>query len=91
MRVTEIHSEDEAHLSRVLHFDEDGMVLTRSPARTRVGRHVWLEFAIEGAGRIRVLGEVVGRGPDSTRVRFKHMWPRDRVACQGLFTEALAA
>ncbi|MFT7624657.1 MAG: hypothetical protein ACI9WU_003845 [Myxococcota bacterium] len=75
--VTEIHSDTEAHVTRALELGRDGMTLRRSPARTRVGRFVWLEFALGGVG-MRVLAEVVGRSPESTRINFKHFWPQDR-------------
>lgn len=77
--VTEIHTDDEAYLTRALELGPEGMLLRRSPARTRVGRFVWLEFSVGGDGRMRVLAQVTGRSPDTTRVRFKHFWPVDRI------------
>jgi len=94
MSVTEIHSGDEAHLSRVLEVTPEGMVVSRSPALTNLGRHVWLELGLPadaGGGLVRILAEVVGRGPQITRFRFKHVWPRDRATCRRLVSEAKAA
>lgn len=90
MTVTEIHSGDEAFFTRVRSIDADGILLERSPARTAVGRHIWLEFS-NGQGSVRVLAEVVGRSPETTRVRVKHLWPRDRQGWQQLAVQAAAA
>ncbi len=92
MTLTEIHSGSEAFLTRVRHIDADGIVLERSPARTAVGRHLWLELVLaSGADPIRVLAEVVGRNPQTTRVRVKHVWPRDRHGWEQLTLQAEAA
>ncbi len=88
--VTEIHSHDEAHITRALELGPDGMTLQRSPARTRVGRFVWLEFGVGGTA-MRILARIAGRGPDSTRVEFVHMWPTDRTAYAALLSSAARA
>ena len=91
--VTEIHSDCEAYVSRVVDVNETGVVLERSPARTPVGRHVWLELALPSAPdrQIRILAEICGRGPEVTRHAFKHVWPADRDLWCGFVTHALAA
>lgn len=89
--ITEIHTDTEAHLTRVVEATPDGLVLRRSPARTPSGRHVWLEFALPPAGRIRVLAELVGRGPETTRYVFKHFWPADRARYMAFIGQAIAA
>ena len=91
--ITEIHSRDEAHLTRALDIDETGMVLQRSPSRTPVGQHVWLEFVLPQNPHkaIRVLAKIVGRSADTTRLTFKHVWPADRQTWFGFVNHALAA
>ena len=74
---TEIHSDDEAHMSRLLFCDGKGVVLSRSPADTDVGRFLWLELAIDGAP-FRALGKVVRCTSEELHVNFKHLWPHDR-------------
>ena len=76
--VTEIHSDTEAHLTSVLYLDTDGMVVRRSPARTSVGRHIWVEFCLPPGRRVRRLARVVGRSAEVTRLAFQHFWPADR-------------
>ena len=81
---TEFHSDTETHLTEILRYDEDGMLLRRSPAPTSVGRHFWLEFVLPAGGKARALVLVVGRDAETTRVRFKHLWPRHRAAYREL-------
>ena len=74
---TEIHSADEAHMSELLSCDGAGVVLSRSPAATNVGRYLWLELAIDNTP-FRALGRVVRCTTDELHVHFKHLWPQDR-------------
>lgn len=87
--VTEIHSDTEAHLTVAVELDAEGMTLRRTPALTKVGRHLWLELGLDDGSRMRVLATVVGRSPETTRVRFKHVWPRDRQRYQDLVQAAV--
>ena len=81
---TEIHSDTETHLTEILEYEENGMVLRRTPAPTSVGRHFWLEFVLPAGDKARALVLVVGRDIATTRVRFKHMWPHHRGAYREL-------
>ncbi len=74
---TEIHSDKEAHLSRLISCDDAGVVLSRSPADTGVGRYLWLELAIDDSP-FRALGRVVRCTSEELHVTFKHLWPNDR-------------
>ena len=78
MVLTEIHNGDEAYLTRTITLDAEGVVVERTPARVAMGRHAWLEFALDAGYIVRVLAEVVGRSATATRYRFTHFWPRDR-------------
>ena len=74
---TEIHSDAEAHMSRLLSYDSAGVVLSRSPAKTEIGRHLWVELAVNGAP-FRALGRVVRCTGEELHVHFKHLWPQDK-------------
>ena len=74
--VAELHTGDIAHLTHAVDMGPHEMVLLRTPADTAVGKHVWLEFTVNGRA-IKVLARVVGRTLETTRYRFKHMWPKD--------------
>jgi hypothetical protein len=61
-----------------------------------VGRFAWLEFELPGAGyRVKALAEIVAvfAGQEIHRVlcRFKHLFPRDRVAMNSFLEARLAA
>jgi hypothetical protein len=74
---TEIHSDAEAHMSRLISYDDSGVVLSRSPAQTDIGSHLWIELAVNGAP-FRALGRVVRCTAEELHVNFKHLWPQDK-------------
>ena len=88
--VTEIHSDDEAHVTQSVFTDGEELVGQRSPARANVGHFAWLEFALPEGNVVRALGEVIGRSVDTTRYRFKHIWPRDRVRMSDFLANAVS-
>lgn len=60
------------------------------------GRFSWLEFELPESGyRVKALGEMTGLlpGPGEDRVlfRFKHLFPRDRLALGDFLTHRVAA
>lgn len=60
------------------------------------GRFAWLEFELPLNGyRVKALGEVTsvvgGDGPTTVTYRFKHVFPRDRVAMNDFLTEEAVA
>lgn len=60
------------------------------------GRFAWLEFNLPDSGyRIKALGEVMavigGDGPTRVIMRFKHVFPPDRVAMEHYLSPRLAA
>lgn len=60
------------------------------------GRFTWLEFRLPDMGyRVKALGEVAsvvgGDGPTTVTYRFKHLFPRDRVAIYDFLTERAVA
>jgi hypothetical protein len=94
-RIPVIESDNRTHASECLatRVGPEGMEFCTDIPPT--GRFTWLEFELPGdERRIKALGEVVDvqHGPDRDRVqvRFKHLFPRDRVA-MNTFCHARAA
>ena len=75
--VTELHAHDLAYLTKSVRMTRSQITLGKTPARTAVGRHVWLEVILP-TGAIKVLARVIGRSMTSTTYNIKHMWPTDR-------------
>jgi hypothetical protein len=88
--VAELHTGNVAHLTHAVEIGPGEMVLMRTPADTAVGKHVWLEFTID-VEPIKVLARVVGRTLETTRYRFKHMWPADKERFTSYLCSAAAA
>jgi hypothetical protein len=59
------------------------------------GRYAWLGFDLPSGDSIKTLAEIVGVVGDAGRsrllVRFKHLFPRDRVAMEGFLNARAAA
>lgn len=63
--------------------------------RVPPGRYAWLGFDLPSGDSVKTLAEIVGVVGDSGRsrvlVRFKHLFPRDRVAMEGYLGARVAA
>jgi len=89
--VTEIHNDIEAYVSKAVELTTDGMSLQRSPALTKIGRFLWVEFVLPNYGQMRVLAEIAGRSAETNRVVFRHCWPQDRAAYLKYVAQELVA
>jgi hypothetical protein len=63
--------------------------------RVPPGRYAWLGFDLPTGIPVKTLAEIVGvvgdNGSSRVLLRFKHMFPRDRVAMDGFLTARAAA
>jgi hypothetical protein len=63
--------------------------------RVPPGRYAWLGFDLPTGTPVKTLAEIVGvvgeNGTSRVLVRFKHVFPRDRVAMEGFLSARAAA
>ncbi len=88
--VTEILSPREAHVTWAIEMGFIGMTLRRTPSDMAGTRFMWIEFELPNVRRsTRALVEVMSQDQNSTQLRFKHMWPRDRALYEQYVAELL--
>jgi len=88
--VTEILSPREAHVTWAVEVGFTGMTLRRTPSDMAGGRFMWVEFELpHDMHAMRALVEVISQDENSTQLRFKHLWPRDRSRYEQYVAELL--
>ena len=76
--VTEIHSDTETHLTEVLAWEGDEVVLRRSRAQASAGAHAWLELAAGELKPVKVLAQLLSVTQDTARYAIKFVLPHRR-------------
>ncbi len=86
--VMQMASDAPIRSTRAVAADEHAVVLRRTPGDGNSGRFVWLEIIAPDGAKLRLLGEVTDRDTDTTSVKVKHLWPRDRARYMELVASA---
>ncbi len=92
--MTEFDGRTREHAATAVRVGPNGIEFVAEQIPT--GRFAWLEFMLPDTGyRVRALAEVMaviaGDGPSHVIARYKHVFPRDRVALQRFLNPPQAA